>query len=206
VAEQVVLGIDTAAGVSVGVAVDGVVVARRTLADSRRHVESLVPLVAEALQEAGRSLKAVTRIGVGVGPGPFTGLRVGIVAARTWAAAGDVPLRHVCSLDVVALAAAPLETEFVATLDARRHEVYWARYSPMGLRLEGPNVSSPDTLPGLPVVGWGGAAALAHAVVDAGVLAARLDELPEVGAEPLYLRRPDAAVSTKRKSVLGGRA
>jgi tRNA threonylcarbamoyl adenosine modification protein YeaZ len=255
VAEQVVLGIDTAAGVSVGVAVDGVVVARRALTDSRRHVESLVPLVAEALEEAGRSLKAVTRIGVGVGPGPFTGLRVGIVAARTWAAAGGVPVRHVCSLDVVALAAAPLETEFVAALDARRHEVYWARYSPMGLRLEGPNVSKPETLPGLPVVGWCWAAApsvadgraredetphrvgwggavvpgvvdgraredetpprvgwdvgavpLAHPVVDAGVLAARLDELPEMGAEPLYLRRPDAAVSTKRKSVLGGRA
>jgi tRNA threonylcarbamoyl adenosine modification protein YeaZ len=207
VAEQVVLGIDTAAGVSVGVAVDGIVVARRALTDSRRHVESLVPLVAEAMVEAGRSLKDVTRIGVGVGPGPFTGLRVGIVAARTWAAAGGVPVRHVCSLDVVALAAAPLETEFVAALDARRHEVYWARYSPMGRRLEGPNVSSPDTLPGLPVVGWDvGAVPLTQPVVDAGVLAARLDELPEVGAEPLYLRRPDAAVSTKRKSVLGGRA
>ena len=232
---SLVLGLDTAAGVSVGLARDGVVLARRWLEESRRHVESLVPLVAEVLAAAGLGIRDLTAVAVGLGPGPFTGLRVGVVAAQTLADARGLPLRRVCSLDVVALSHVvardattgrdPVAAwghvvardragagEFLATLDARRHEVYWARYDAAGRRLDGPRVGPPQSLPDLPLVGYGGvpgrdrpeAAGPAGPTVDAGLLAARADDLPEAGPEPLYLRRPDAVVSTTRKSVVPG--
>jgi tRNA threonylcarbamoyl adenosine modification protein YeaZ len=206
--DSLILGLDTAAGIAVGVARNGVVVARRRLDDSRRHVESLVPLIQEALAEAGATTADLTGLVVGMGPGPFTGLRVGIVAAHTLAAVHHLPVRHVCSLDTVALAAAPQPTDFVAALDARRKEVYWARYDAAGRRTAGPFVTPPAAVPALPVVGPGAAlipdpaAGTEPTTLDAGLLAARAADLPEVGPEPLYLRRPDAAVSTTTKSVL----
>jgi len=261
---SLVLGLDTAAGVSVGLARDGVVLARRWLEDSRRHVESLVPLVVEALDSVGLTVADLTAVAVGVGPGPFTGLRVGVVAAQTLADARGLHLRRVCSLDVVALSrvvgrdptmgrnpwAAPGHAvgwdragagddqvadshgltavewdragagDFLATLDARRHEVYWARYDTAGRRLDGPHVGPVQSLPDLPRVGFGApgrdrsaeraaeSAQAAGPTVDAGLLAARADDLPEAGPEPLYLRRPDAVASTTQKSVLaaGGRS
>ncbi|MDR1449758.1 MAG: tRNA (adenosine(37)-N6)-threonylcarbamoyltransferase complex dimerization subunit type 1 TsaB [Propionibacteriaceae bacterium] len=283
-AETVILGIDTAAGVSVGLAVDGRVVARRWLDDSRRHVESLLPLLADLLAESNRRAADLTGLAVGMGPGPFTGLRVGIVAAETLAAVCGVPLRHVCSLDVLACSAAEQALaagEFIASLDARRRELYWARYDAAGRRLEGPVVSAPAALPPLPVTGPGallypeagagpaaGLTALLAATagqpslpadapsadskppvgnvpcalaeerlhfadslsgetrpptvaatptidavlaapglirVDAGLLAARVGQWSEAGREPLYLRRPDAALPAARKSVLPSR-
>jgi len=148
---------------------------------------------------------------VGLGPGPFTGLRVGIATARVLASVVGVPLRGVCSLDVLAAqyAAHQPPGSFVVATDARRKEVYWARYDAAGVRLEGPEVSSPDGVPPLPTVGPGAQlysdrldAVLGPRVLDPGVLAARGWQLADAGTEPLYLRRPDAALPTRRKSVL----
>ncbi|MDO5683469.1 MAG: tRNA (adenosine(37)-N6)-threonylcarbamoyltransferase complex dimerization subunit type 1 TsaB [Propionibacteriaceae bacterium] len=205
-----VLAVDTSADVRVGVARDGEVLARRHVADTRAHLESLVPLIREALADAGVGVPDLDLITVGLGPGPFTGLRVGIAAAQMLAAVRDLPLHGVCSLDVVA-AAAGREDEYVVASDARRKELYWARYRGAE-RLDGPHVSAPEELPGLPVIGPG-VGAYADRLgdrprpdgpteIDAGLMAALGTALPSAGAQPLYLRRPDAAEPTKRKSTL----
>lgn len=210
-----VLAVDTSVDVRVGVARDGTVLARRHVADTRQHVEQLMPLIAAALAEAGVAPSELELICVGLGPGPFTGLRVGIVAAQVLASVRRVPLHGVCSLDVLA-AAAELTGDFVVASDARRKELYWARYrrqaGELAVRLDGPHVSAPETLPELPVIGPGVAAYAERlgdrpcpdgpSAVDAGLLAAHNLMLPAAGIEPLYLRRPDAAVPSRRKSTL----
>jgi tRNA threonylcarbamoyl adenosine modification protein YeaZ len=205
---NIVLGIDTATSVSVGVAVDGEVRATRTLEGSRNHVEQVQPTIDTVLAEAGLGLPDVTGVAVGMGPGPFTGLRVGIVTAEVLAEALRVPLRRVCTLDVLAAQWMDAPPEFVVVTDARRREVYWARYRD-GARVDGPSVSPPADVPAIAAAGPG--AGLCPQVVrvdgapdavSAGVLAARAEALPDAGPVPLYLRRPDATVSTKRKSVL----
>lgn len=217
---SVVLGIDTSADVRVGVARDGHVLARRAVADTRQHVEQLVPLVREALADAGAGVSDLALICVGLGPGPFTGLRVGIAAAQTLAMVRRIPLHGVCSLDVVA-AAAGRDDEFVVISDARRQEVYWARYDGGGRsrrgeravrRVDGPHVGAPEDLPALPVIGPGStlyADRLGQRprptgpdAVDAGLLAELGRTLPSAGEQPLYLRRPDAAAPARRKSAL----
>ena len=206
-----VLGIDTASDVRVGVAVGGEIVARAELADTRQHVEQLTPLIAAALAEAGLRPAELDLVCVGLGPGPFTGLRVGIAAAQVIAAVNGVPLHGVCSLDV--LGAQAVRTPgfaapqgFLAVTDARRKEVYWAEYAPDGTRRGGPSVGAPTELPALPVVGPGAPLATGEPGpidhLDAGLLAALNLALPDAGTEPLYLRRPDAAVATRRKSAL----
>ncbi len=102
-----VLALDTSTVVQVGVAREGEVLARRTVDDRMAHVEQLTPLIAEAVAEAGVALPDLGSIVVGLGPGPFTGLRVGIVSAQVLAAVRGVPVHGVCSLDVLALAYAP---------------------------------------------------------------------------------------------------
>ena len=206
---DITLGIDTAAGIDVGLSTGR----RRTITDTRRHAEALMTAVTALLEEAGLTLADVGRIGVGVGPGPFTGLRVGLATAQTLGFALDVPVTGVCSLDVIALDFATngpdVPPEFVAALDARRRELFWARYDRAGRRLGEPRVGDPRDLPGLPVVGPGAAVYpdLVRPVggplgVDAAFLAAHLGGLPDAGLEPLYLRQPDADVPGTRKSVL----
>ena len=120
----VLLALDTAtAAVTVAIADGAAVVAERTLVDPLRHGELLAPSIAELLESAGLSVDAIGRIAVGVGPGPFTGLRVGLVTARTMAAVLGVPLHGVCTLDVIA-AAVQVGSPFVVATDARRNEVY----------------------------------------------------------------------------------
>lgn len=211
-ADRLVLGLDTATRVQVGLAAGGTVLASHCYDDPRQHVEQLAPLIAATVAEAGLGLDAVTAIAVGVGPGPYTGLRVGIATARVLGTALGVPVRGVCSLDVLAAqwvtGDRPPAGEFLIATDARRREIYWARYAADGSRLEGPAVGPPDALPALPL--GGPAAALpglttdpaAPDRLDAGVLAARADRLPDAGLEPLYLRNPDAAPPGRRKSVL----
>ena len=205
-----VLGIDTATDVRAGLARSGAVVARGAVEDRRAHAEQLLPLVRRVLAEAGAAITDLTGVAVGVGPGPFTGLRVGVAAAQTIAEALGIPVRGVCSLDVVALdwasgATAP-GSDFVVVADARRKEVYWARYAADGSRADGPFVTAPAEVPDLPLAGPGatltGRECAGPDAIDAGLLAAGVDRLPDAGLVPLYLRRPDAEVPTTRKSTL----
>lgn len=204
---SVVLGIDTATDVRVGLARDGVVLASEAFESTRAHAEQLLPLAQQVMVTAGIPFADLTAVQVGVGPGPFTGLRVGVAAAITLAEVLGIEVRGVCSLDIVAAqwVADGISDEFVVVADARRSEVYWARYSADGTRREGPFVSAPGEVPDLALAGPGahltGREVSGPVTIDAGFLAAS-DALTEVGTEPLYLRRPDATVPTTRKSTL----
>ena len=190
------------------------VLASSSTADARRHGELLAPAIARVLREADADRRDVTQVAVGVGPGPFTGLRVGVVTARTLGAVLDVPVDGVCTQDVLAAEVSGADRFLVAT-DARRKEVYWASYERAGLhlrRVEGPLVSRPDDLARqlghVPVFGRGGemyADVLSYRTgpldPDAGVLAGCVvsGEVELLAPEPLYLRRPDISVPGPRK-------
>ncbi|MFT3887473.1 MAG: tRNA (adenosine(37)-N6)-threonylcarbamoyltransferase complex dimerization subunit type 1 TsaB [Arachnia sp.] len=213
----ITLGIDTSAFVAVGIAVDGEARARVVVQDTRAHAEALMPAVLQACAEAGVALQDVDEFVVGMGPGPFTGLRVGIATAWTLAhAAGRTP-HGVCSLDVVArqFAAEGASEEFVVAADARREELYWRRYLADGSPAGDPQVSAPDQVPGLEIVGSVPDALLAGLAapsspsarfterpLDPGVLAASWRSLEPAGDEPYYLRAADATVPGKPKSAL----
>jgi tRNA threonylcarbamoyl adenosine modification protein YeaZ len=127
----VLLALDTATpAVSVAVADGGQVLAERTTVDARRHGELLAPAIEAVLREAGAGRADVDRVAVGVGPGPFTGLRVGLVTARVLGAVLGVPVVGVCTLDVLALMAAEdgVTGDFRVVSDALRKEVHWADY------------------------------------------------------------------------------
>lgn len=211
------LAIDTSTQVCAGLSGNGDQVISRAVGDNHSHVELLVPTIESLLAEAGAALADVERIGVGVGPGPYTGLRVGLSAAVTLSLVSGAPLRGVCSLDLIAAqwtATGSAPEEFVVASDARRKELYWARYRD-GVRVGSPQVAAPARLPELPLAGPGvdvypqllGTRRPAEAPrsIDAGFLAAHLDELPDAGVEPLYLRKPDAELPSARKSALNGR-
>ena len=194
----------------------------RVTVDPRRHGELLGPAIREVLAEAGASPAAVGAVVAGLGPGPFTGLRVGLVTAAAFADAAGVPLYGVCSLDAIAYAAGPGEGLLVAT-DARRREVYWAAYR-QGTRTHGPGVDRPaelaERLPGLGVSAMAGAGAQAYAGVlglplrgpaypaPAALVALAADRIragaPTEPPVPLYLRRPDAELPGVAKPVLQG--
>jgi tRNA threonylcarbamoyl adenosine modification protein YeaZ len=142
------------------------------------HGPSLPALVQEAL-----AVSDVDEVVVGMGPGPFTGLRVGIAFAQSFAVAREIPVRGVCSLD--AIAALIQEDDFVVTVDARRKEVYWARYT-NGARVGEPAVNFPADVTG----------AVIHADLFPDMVS--LVNLPGNIAEPIYLRRPDAVATADR--------
>ncbi|MFI8102338.1 tRNA (adenosine(37)-N6)-threonylcarbamoyltransferase complex dimerization subunit type 1 TsaB [Streptomyces sp. NPDC086023] len=217
---MLLLAVDTATpAVTVALHDGRSVVAEAHQVDARRHGELLLPSVDRVLAEAGLKLDAVTGVVVGVGPGPYTGLRVGLVTAATFASVLDVPLHGLCTLDGLAYAAGQtgVEGPFVVATDARRKEVYWARYEDPRTRTGGPAVDRPaeiaEQVAGLPAVGAGAllypevfpdvrgpehqsAAALASLAAEK--LAAGEEFLP---AQPLYLRRPDAQVPKNYKVV-----
>ncbi|WP_149184922.1 tRNA (adenosine(37)-N6)-threonylcarbamoyltransferase complex dimerization subunit type 1 TsaB [Streptomyces sp. TRM49041] len=192
------------------------VVAQSSQVDARRHGELLLPAVHRVLGEAGLKPDAVTGVVVGVGPGPYTGLRVGLVTAATFASALGVPVHGLCTLDGLAYASG-LDEPFVVATDARRKEVYWARYDDRRTRVTEPSVDRPadiaDQVAGLPAVGAGArlygdvfpdardpehqsAAALATLAAERLAAGERLLE-----PRPLYLRRPDAQVPKNYKVV-----
>ncbi len=190
------------------------VVASHTVVDARRHGELLAPGITAVLDEAWVPRQDVTAVAVGVGPGPYTGLRVGLVTARTLALALDVPVYGVCTLDVLAAQAVDegaVDGPFLVATDARRKEVYWASYDEEGRRLDGPHVSKPaDVATDGPVVGAGAVLypecfprAVGPEHPDAGALARVVtDERAElVDPEPMYLRRPDVAAPSRPKPV-----
>jgi tRNA threonylcarbamoyl adenosine modification protein YeaZ len=212
-----VLALDTATPAVTAGVVDvsaGVPAARaaRVAPDARRHAELLVPLVRGACADAGAALADLGAVVVGTGPGPFTGLRVGMVTAAALGDALGVPVHGVCTLDAIARDAGDGRPLLVAT-DARRREVYWARYDAAGRRTDGPHVgpaAAVDTA-GADAAAGGMAAALDLPVVGpaspspAGLVAVAADALRSGAApgplEPLYLRRPDAVAPAARKPV-----
>lgn len=170
------LAIDTStAAVTVALGTDsGAVISHASVLDARRHGEVLAGLIVHVGREADVSTDEISEVLVGVGPGPFTGLRVGIVTASVFGFARGIPVTGVCSLDGLAHDAAlagvvPLGQEFLVATDARRKEVYWATYRVAGIdehgldaalaeRREGPSVGRAAELGApsdLPCVGVG---------------------------------------------------
>ncbi|WP_320779674.1 tRNA (adenosine(37)-N6)-threonylcarbamoyltransferase complex dimerization subunit type 1 TsaB [Streptomyces sp. CRN 30] len=214
---MLLLALDTATpAVTVALHDGTAVVASSSQVDARRHGELLLPAVDRVLAEAGTRLDAVTGIAVGVGPGPYTGLRVGLMTADTFGLALGVPVHGLCTLDALAYAA-DLDGPFVVATDARRKEVYWARYADSRTRVTEPAVDRPadiaDAVAGLPAVGAGAllypdtfAGAHEPEHVSAAALASLAAERLAAGEElpaprPLYLRRPDAQVPKNYKVV-----
>jgi tRNA threonylcarbamoyl adenosine modification protein YeaZ len=183
-----ILAIDTATpAVTAGVVnLDGMeVLAERVTVGARAHAEQLTPNVLGALADADLIVDDLGAVVVGCGPGPFTGLRVGMATAAAYGHALGIPVHGVCSLDAIGIDTAG---EALVVTDARRREVYWARYRD-GVRVDGPAVNAPADVPGaaealeLPPV-YPRVAGLVRAVADW-----TAEPAPLV---PLYLRRPDA--------------
>jgi tRNA threonylcarbamoyl adenosine modification protein YeaZ len=234
------------------------VLAETTTVDARRHGELLASSIDAVLTEAGAGRLDITAVAAGTGPGPYTGLRVGLVTARVLGSALGVPVYGVCTLDVIAADAAKAAggREFIVATDARRREVYWARYDAGGSRLDGPAVGVPADVAELAAASQGGRTSQAAggqgaasqaapsqaaasqgaprgAPAGRGILAAGAGVLlypgilgeplepaypaagtlarlaaqqlaagrPGTGAEPIYLRRPDARVPGPPKRV-----
>jgi len=178
---------------------------QRIAVDTHAHAELLTPNVVGAVADAGMTLAAVDAVVVGCGPGPFTGLRVGIATAAAYGHALGVPVYGVCSLDAIGN---QTRGDVLVVTDARRREVYWARYRD-GARIDGPGVSAAADVP----VGAAEqvAGSPAHCAlfdlsmiepadpVPAGLLGAVTDwdRAPDP-LVPLYLRRPDAKTLAER--------
>lgn len=222
-----VLALDTSGAVAAAiVADDGAALAQAAVAEPRRQAEELAPMIADLLTRTGLVPGDLSRVVVGTGPAPFTGLRVGLVTARTFALAAGVPVVGVCSLDALAQEAdAPVGTRILVATDARRREIYRRGYVvdaegraiPDGEPSVGAaaEVAAELDLTGTVVVGAGGglyrdeltaAGALVRdapvtpdPVVLARLAAGALADGVELPVQPLYLRRPDAQVPNARK-------
>ncbi len=205
------------------------VLSEHSVTDPFAHAEQLMPLVNRSLADAGRRLADLDAVVVGLGPGPFTGLRVGIATAQALGDALDIPVHGVGSHDAVAAGAiagsAAGPGDFLVVTDARRREVYLSAYSVKGARLFGPVPIAPSAVPEAlrssgvtPAAMVGPGAHLLDAVLTVPVL----PSVPHLGIglvragaralltgvvpgplTPLYLRRPDATEPGARKSVLG---
>lgn len=202
------LAIDTSAGSSVAVVDrDGGVLAERSVEDTMRHAEVVGRLIRGCLDESGVAVRSLSGVAVGMGPGPFTGLRVGIAAARAFGFGAGKPVVGVVSHDAIAFeryrdgAAGGL----LVVTDARRRELYWSAYVGVDefglpLREDGPGLCKPDSVPHPRLF------RVDAAVVSAGALGMLAELLfahgrPFAGAEPLYLRSPDVTLSAGRKRV-----
>ena len=141
------------------------------------HGRAVSDLVAQALSNN----PAPDQVVVGMGPGPFTGLRVGIAFARTFALSRGIPVIGVCSLDAIAIN----RSEYTVAIDARRKEIYWARYKD-GVRIEGPSVSKPAEVEGFVIDQYPDMKKLVSLSSSQNV------------TEPMYLRRPDAVPTAER--------
>jgi tRNA threonylcarbamoyl adenosine modification protein YeaZ len=189
------------------------VLAEQVTVDARAHGELLAPSIEDCLTAAAISIADIGAVAVGLGPGPFTGLRVGLVTAAVIAEARGIPAYGVCSLD--AIAGAVLQRSLLVAADARRREVYWARYVD-GARVEGPAVARPVDLSVQSEVMTGAGARLYRDVLGLPLLdvdypvplalaqcaADRIrDNAASEPLTPLYLRRPDAVAPGPSKPV-----
>jgi tRNA threonylcarbamoyl adenosine modification protein YeaZ len=204
------LAIDTSAGTSVAVVdYERGVLAEASDLGTRGHAERIGRLIADALDEAGVTPAELSAVAAGMGPGPFTGLRVGIVAARSFALAAGKPVVSLVSHDAIAFDAyrGGHAGALLVVTDARRRELYWSLYSGadeagLPVRVEGPGLARPDEVPNVDAV----------RVDAASVSAAALGLLAELtwaskrafaSDEALYLRSPDVTPSTGLKRVTG---
>jgi tRNA threonylcarbamoyl adenosine modification protein YeaZ len=203
---SIVLAIDTAtpavtAGLVRRVPSGVEVLGERVTVDPRAHAEQLTPNVLGALADAGLGMADLDAVVVGCGPGPFTGLRVGMATGAAYGHALGIPVFGVCSLDAIGV---DTSGDVLVVTDARRREVYWARYRD-GVRVDGPAVNAPADVPN------------EAAAVAGSPLHAELFDLPRLAPVqptasglvrvvdwdsapqpliPLYLRRPDAKPQT----------
>jgi tRNA threonylcarbamoyl adenosine modification protein YeaZ len=206
------LAIDTSAGTSVAVVDrDRGVLAEHSSLDTRKHAEVIGELIRASLEDSGIAVTDLSGVVAGMGPGPFTGLRVGIAAARAFAFGAGKIVVPIVSHDAIAFEAALKADEpIIVATDARRHEVYWSAYSgadatAIPLRTAGPSLVKADQLESVV------AQFHAHRVIESGqVSAAALGMLAETlyaerrpfaANEPLYLRSPDVTLSAGPKRV-----
>ena len=198
------LAIDTSAGIGVAVVDrDAGVLAERASADTRSHAELIGDFIAECLRESGVAVGDLSGVVAGIGPGPFTGLRVGIAAARVFAIGAGKPVIPVVSHDAVAFGT---DGPVLVVTDARRREVYVSAYSGtdadgLPVRVEGPGLFKPDD-----VVTPEGYRRLDAATVSASSLGLVAEAMyahrrPFAADEPLYLRSPDVTPSDGPKRV-----
>jgi len=172
------LAIDTSTSKTiVGVIEDGIVLFEKAHDGATDHGRALSELVVEALKVA----KPPHQVVVGMGPGPFTGLRVGIAFAQTFALSRQIPMIGICSLDAIAIG----RDEYTVAIDARRKEIYWASYKD-GHRVAGPAVNKPAEVPNF--------------IIDLYPDMQKLVALAQTQnvTEPMYLRRPDAVPTAER--------
>lgn len=185
---------------------DAEVLAERAVPSGTRHAELLTPTIQGVLADAGLALSDVEAVVAGLGPGPYTGLRVGVVTAAALADARGLPVVGVCSLDAIGTGARTVVT------DARRKEVYWAGYDERGARVDGPGVVRPEQLSrsggfvGDPAFADRLGSPVAPAqVTTAGLVRAAAPQLADPSSAgplvPLYLRRPDATPPAAIKAV-----
>ncbi len=207
----------TAAAVEIAGSGQVAVSAERVGADPRRHGELLAPAVQAVLRDAGLAPADLAAVVAGVGPGPYTGLRIGLVTAAALGDALAIPTYAVCSLDAIAYAAPPASGPVLVAADARRREVYWATYDGQRTRLTGPAVDRPGHVDTAGCTLACGAGAVMYADVLglptgppqfppaaalAALAAARVTgRAPAERLTPLYLRRPDATEPAPAKAV-----
>jgi tRNA threonylcarbamoyl adenosine modification protein YeaZ len=173
------LAIDTSSSRTVVGLLDGEEILFESFAiGATDHGRAVSDLVAQAL--VGN--QAPEQVVVGMGPGPFTGLRVGIAFARTFALSREIPVIGVCSLDAIDTG----KSDYTVAIDARRKEIYWARYLG-GKRVEGPSVNKPDEVKDFIIDLYPNVASLVKLAQEESV------------SEPFYLRRPDAVPTAERK-------
>ncbi len=212
VAEKVVLAIDTAtAAVTAGIVRTGaaagdppVELAQRITEGARAHAECLTPNIIAVLADSSLVPDDLDAVVVGCGPGPFTGLRVGMATAAAFGHALAIPVYGVCSLDAIGCRT---PGEVLVVTDARRREVYWARYRD-GVRTDGPGVGAVAGIAVGAVSAVAGspqhAAMFGRAVIGpeypspAGLVSAVADWGEPQPLVPLYLRRPDAKTLAER--------
>ena len=198
------LAIDTSAGTSVAIVDrDGGVLAEHSSDDTRKHAEVIDGLIAACFAEAAIAVTDLSGVAVGMGPGPFTGLRVGIAAARAFAFGAGKPVVPVVSHDAIAFGT---DHAILVVTDARRREVYWSAYSGsdaegLPIRVEGPSLCKPEELPV-----FDGYERVDAATVPAGSLGLLAEGLylhkrPFAGEDALYLRSPDVTLSAGPKRV-----
>ena len=207
------LAIDTSAGTSVAVVDrDRGAIVEHSVLDTRRHAEVIGELITQCLHESGVPIHEFTGVAAGMGPGPFTGLRVGIAAVQAFALGVGKPVVRVGSHDAIAFEhyAAGGAGPLLVTTDARRHERYWSAYRGadefwLPERADGPGLARPDDLEAA-VTNYGSYRRLDAEWVSAasvGLLAKSLylHGREFAGPEPLYLRSPDVTPSAGPKRV-----